>query len=100
MLSFLSINETELSTFERSSKCPVLNFSQSVCLLIEAHELAKAATASKRNGIVFLINLEVSPIAYNGLELADVPAFVIRQLIFIDKVEYCSFAQHLLVCRY
>jgi hypothetical protein len=27
--------------------------------------------------------------AANGLALADVPAFVIRQFKFIDKAEYC-----------
>jgi hypothetical protein len=39
-------------------------------------------------------------IASYGLALADVPAIEFRQPKFIDKVEYCSFVQHLFVSRY
>jgi hypothetical protein len=36
----------------------------------------------------------------NGLALADVPTLAFRQPQFIDKVEFCSFVQHLLFSRY
>jgi hypothetical protein len=38
--------------------------------------------------------------AANAHRLAAVPAFIVRQLKSITKVQYCSFVQHLVVSRY
>lgn len=42
----------------------------------------------------------VHSITANVHQLAAVPAFVVRRLKFITKVQLCSFVQHLFFSRY